>query len=47
MKSTLIRGLDENLWRKFKEICVSKDVSLNQKIKELIETYVKRNAKGE
>ena len=40
---TIVRNIDKNLWRKFKEICVRKDVSLNQKIKELISAYVKRN----
>lgn len=45
LKSTVVRKIDPFIWREFKAICVKKDVSINQKIKDLIRAYIEQNRK--
>lgn len=41
----MIRELDENIHRRFKLLCTIKNVSMNKKIKELIQEYVEQQEK--
>lgn len=39
-KTTIIRGLDEKVWHKFKELCLKDKISANAGVKKLIRLYV-------
>lgn len=44
---TRIRNIPENLWRRFRALCVLQGQSVNEKIIELVAAYVeKSNGKG-
>lgn len=45
-KTTIIRGLDEKIWDKFKQLCLKSHTSANAGVKKLIKLYVERMESG-
>ena len=40
MKTTLIRNIPEDLWHQFKILCAHQDISMNQKVLDLVREAV-------
>ena len=40
--STIIRNIDSIIWKKFKRICFDEGISLNKKLKQMIEKATQR-----
>ena len=45
MPSIIIRDIDIDLRKRFRRICLDKDISMNQLLKDMIQKYVKGNEK--
>ena len=47
MPSIIIRDIDLDLRKRFRRICLEKDISMNQLLKDMIERYCEANEKRE